>query len=54
MDINIGTLNIRGLNSKEKRSIVYSWIKTILIIPVCCKKNIAQTQTRLSLKRVER
>ena len=27
LDINIGTLNVRGLNSKEKRSIVYSWIK---------------------------
>ena len=26
-DINIGTLNVRGLNSKEKRCIVYSWIK---------------------------
>ena len=27
LDINIGTLNVRGLNSKEKRCIVYSWIK---------------------------
>ena len=27
VDINIGTLNVRGLNRKDKRSIVYSWIK---------------------------
>ena len=27
VDINIATLNVRGLNRKDKRSIVYSWIK---------------------------
>ena len=27
VDINIATLNVRGLNRKDKRNIVYSWIK---------------------------
>ena len=52
VDINIATLNVRGLNRKDKRSIVYSWIKKIPMTSVFCKRPFVHYKTVLSLKEV--